>query len=69
MQDRVDDYLNFGVPNVWMLDPAARRAYVCSRGRFQQPEGGVLEVPSSEIRIPLDSLFAELDYAQVISAS
>jgi Uma2 family endonuclease len=61
MQDRVDDYLSFGVPNVWILDPAQRRAYVCSRGCFQEPEGRILEVPSSEIRIPLDSLFAELD--------
>lgn len=55
------DYLSFGVANVWILDPAKRRAYVCSRGRFQEPEGRILEVPSSEIRIPLDSLFAELD--------
>ncbi|MGD1073479.1 MAG: Uma2 family endonuclease [Bryobacteraceae bacterium] len=61
IEDRVDDYLNFGVPNVWILDPVKRRAYVCSRGRFEEPQGGILEVPSSEIRIPLDSLFAELD--------
>jgi Uma2 family endonuclease len=61
LQDRVDDYLNFGVPNVWVLDPATRRAYVCSRGRFQEPEGGVLEVPSTPIHIRLDDLFADLD--------
>ena len=61
MQDRVDDYLNFGVPNIWILDPASRRAYVCSQGRFQEPEDRELAVPLSDIRIPLDSLFAELD--------
>jgi len=61
MQDRVDDYLNFGVPNIWILDPAVRRAWVCSRGKFQEPENGVLEVPNSPIRIPLDELFADLD--------
>lgn len=61
MQDRVDDYLAFGVPNNWILDPAKRRAYVCSREGFQEPRGGVLEIPGTHIRIPLNSVFAELD--------
>ena len=61
IEDRVDDYLNFGVPNIWIIDLAKRRAWVCSRGRFEEPEGRILAAPSSEIRIPLDSLFAELD--------
>jgi Uma2 family endonuclease len=61
MQKRVDDYLSFGVPNIWILDPAPLLAYVCSRTGFQQPEGGILEVPSSPIRIPLEDLFADLD--------
>jgi Uma2 family endonuclease len=61
MQKRVDDYLNFGVPNVWILDPSPLLAYVCSHKGFQQPEGGILEVPASPIRIPLDELFADLD--------
>jgi Uma2 family endonuclease len=61
MEDRIDDYLNFGVPNIWIIDPAKRRAWVCSRGRFEEPEERILAVPSSAIQIPLDSLFAELD--------
>jgi Uma2 family endonuclease len=61
MQKRVDDYLNFGVPNIWILDPSQLLAYVCSHKGFQQPEAGVLEVPSSPIRIPLEDLFADLD--------
>jgi Uma2 family endonuclease len=61
MQKRVDDYLNFGVPNIWILDPSQLLAYVCSYKGFQQPEAGVLEVPSSPIRIPLEDLFADLD--------
>ena len=61
LQDRVDDYLNFGVPNIWILDPVKRLAYVCSRGKFQEPDNRTLEVPDSPIRIPLDELFADLD--------
>jgi Uma2 family endonuclease len=61
IRDRVDDYLRFGVPDIWIIDPATNRAYVCSRRGFQEPDGGVLEVPSSPIWIPLDDLFADLD--------
>lgn len=61
MQDRVDDYIAFGVPNVWVLDPVKRRAYVCNHGDFREPENGVLAIDSSPIRIPLNDLFAELE--------
>ncbi len=61
MQERVDDYLAFGVPNIWILDPVKRRAYVCSEGNFREPAGGRLEVASSTIGLSLDELFRELD--------
>jgi Uma2 family endonuclease len=61
VQDRVDDYLAFGVPNIWILDPVKRRAYVCSRKGFIEPESGILTVPNSPIQIPLKDLFSELD--------
>jgi len=61
MQERTDEYLSFGVANIWVLDPALRCAWVCTRSGFQHPENGVLEVPSSPIRIPLADLFADLD--------
>lgn len=61
MQDRVDDYRAFGIPNIWVLDPVKRRAYVCSRGDFREPLDETLEVPESPIRIPLRDLSSELD--------
>ncbi len=61
VQDRVDDYLAFGVPNIWVLDPVKRRAYVCSRRGFVEPEGGILTVPATPIQIALADLFADLD--------
>jgi Uma2 family endonuclease len=61
MQDRVDDYRTFGVPHVWVLDPVKRRAYICTLGDFREPDGGVLEVVDSPIRISLKDLFAGLD--------
>ncbi|MGA3041003.1 MAG: Uma2 family endonuclease [Bryobacteraceae bacterium] len=61
MQERVDEYLTFGVPNVWILDPVLRKAYVCTQSGFQEPEGGVLQAAGSAIRVPLAEVFAELD--------
>jgi Uma2 family endonuclease len=57
--ERVTDYLDFGVANVWIIDPATRRAWVADRSGFQ--ERAVLEVASSPIRLPLAELFAELE--------
>ena len=61
MRERVDDYLNFGVQHVWILDPASRRAYVCSRTGFQEPESGVLTVPGTPIRLVLNDLFKQIE--------
>jgi Uma2 family endonuclease len=61
LEDRVDDYTAFGVENIWVLDPVKRRAYVCTKGSFKEPEEGILVVPGSPIQIPLKDLFADLD--------
>jgi Uma2 family endonuclease len=57
--ERVSDYLDFGVANVWIIDPATRRSFVADRSGFQ--ECAVLEVANSPIRLPLAELFAELE--------
>jgi Uma2 family endonuclease len=50
MQERIDDYLHFGVEHIWILDPALRRAYVCSATGFQEPQSGTLSVPGTPIQ-------------------
>lgn len=61
MQDRIDDYLTFGVSNIWIVDPVAQRAYVCSRNGLHEPEGSVLRAVGSAIEVSLPELFAELE--------
>jgi Uma2 family endonuclease len=63
IRQRVDDYLEAGTQNVWIVDPGLRKAYVCSKTGFQEPEGGILEVQGTPIRVVLSELFAELDRA------
>lgn len=61
MRERVDDLLAMGSEHVWIIDPGLRRAYVCSTTGFQEPDGGVLVVSGTPIRVVLSELFAELD--------
>ena len=63
MRQRVDDYLNFGVQHVWLLDPATRRAYVCNPTGFQEPESGVLTVLGTPIGLVLSELFKQVERA------
>lgn len=63
VRERIDDYLDLGTEHVWIVDPESRKAYVCSKTGFQEPAGGVLEVPGTPVRVVLSELFAELDRA------
>jgi Uma2 family endonuclease len=60
MQDRIADYLNFGIPNVWVLEPATCRAWtITSKGRPEPTT--VLAVAGTPIAVRLDELFRELE--------
>jgi Uma2 family endonuclease len=55
MRQRVEDYLAFGVPYVWILDPATRRAYRCVPGATQ--EVTELRTENPETLVPVGDLF------------
>ncbi len=59
MKSRVDDYLSFGVPYVWLLDPRARRAWICT-GQGAVEAGHELTTSSPEILVPLAEIFSSL---------
>jgi Uma2 family endonuclease len=60
VQERIDDYLAFGVRHVWVLDPASRRAWVYTAEGSRECKDGVLRTENPEIAIPLAEIFAEL---------
>ena len=63
MQDRIDDYVAFGVENIWIVDPESRRAWTADRFGTHPVDSGELTVPETPIRVVLSDLFAELDRA------
>ena len=60
---KVLEYLEFGVENVWVVDPASRIAYRGTTSGLEPVEDGQLSVDGTPIRILVGELFAELDKA------
>jgi Uma2 family endonuclease len=56
MQQRIDDYLAFGVRYVWVIDPRTRRAVVHTAEGAREASDGVLRTEGPEIRVPLAEL-------------
>jgi Uma2 family endonuclease len=57
MQEKIDDYLRFGVPYIWIINPRLRKGYVATRAGMVEAESGVLETSDPEIRVPVAELF------------
>ena len=58
MQERIDDYLQFGVRYVWVFDPRTRRAYSFTREGMREAREGVLRTGEPEIVVPLGEIFS-----------
>jgi Uma2 family endonuclease len=56
MQDRIDDYLNFGVRYVWLIHPKTRRAFVYTADGVREAKDGILSTEGPEIRVSLAEL-------------
>jgi Uma2 family endonuclease len=61
LQERVDDYVEFGVENIWVLDPETRRVWTADPFGLHLVQNGELTVAGTPIRVVLSELFAELD--------
>jgi len=57
MQERIDDYLRMGVPNVWVIDPRTRRGYHYTPDGMHEAKDGILRTIGSNAAVPLRDLF------------
>jgi Uma2 family endonuclease len=55
VQERINDYLAFGVPHVWIVDPRTRRGYHCTPEAMT--ETAVFRTENPELVVPLDVVF------------
>jgi len=57
MQEKIDDYLTFGIPYVWVIYPESRRAYIYTNDGAREAKDGILR--AGELQVPLSALFSE----------
>jgi Uma2 family endonuclease len=53
-KERIADYMEMGIQNIWVLDPMKREAFDCSSGNWIQTQR--LEVPGTAIYLVLEEL-------------
>jgi Uma2 family endonuclease len=53
MQARIDDYLAFGVPYVWVMHPSSRRAWIYTKTGISEAKDGVLNTENPALTVPL----------------
>jgi Uma2 family endonuclease len=56
LQSRFDDYLKRGVPNIWVFDPASRRAWSIAREGHFEALDGILCTSDGRVTLPLADL-------------
>jgi Uma2 family endonuclease len=56
MQDRIDDYMDFGVRYVWLIHPRKRRAFIYTSEGVQEVKDGILHTANPDIRVSLTEL-------------
>lgn len=57
MQEKIDDYLNFGVPYVWIINQRLRKGYVATKAGMVEAESGILTTSDPAIQVPVAELF------------
>lgn len=57
MQEKIDDFLRFGVRYVWVINPRNRRAWVYALDGSREIKDGVLRTENPALAIPLADLF------------
>jgi Uma2 family endonuclease len=64
MRERVRDFLDMGVIQVWLVDPATRSVIVCAGATMVEHSGGELQVPETPVILSLAEIFKGLDRYQ-----
>ena len=56
MQDRIHDYLDFGVRYVWLIDPRTRLTFIYTADSVQEVKDGILSTKDPDIHVVLSDL-------------
>ncbi len=54
---RVKEYLDFGVPVVWVIDPAEKRVWIYRATGMEEATGGFVKLDGTCIEVPFSEIF------------
>jgi Uma2 family endonuclease len=54
---RIQDYLDFGVPAVWVVDPAERTLWIYRKTGMAQAVGPTVKLDGTSIEVPFSEIF------------
>lgn len=58
--EKVQDYLRFGVPYVWVIDPRSQEGWVHTVTGVEAAQGGILRTQNPSLEMSLPEIFAAL---------
>jgi len=58
LEEKIADYLAFGVPYIWVINPESHRAYVHTPQGSREVKDGVLRAETIKIEVPLAEILA-----------
>ncbi len=57
VQDKIDDYLQFGVQTVWLIDPERQRAWIHTKEGAHEAFDRILRNAAGDVQVPLSAVF------------
>lgn len=58
---KLNDYVNAGVENIWVIDPIERTVWTYDQLGPHQQDGLTLTTTDGKVTLPLGEIFAEID--------
>lgn len=55
--ERVREYLEFGVPVVWVIDPAERRVWIYRPNGMEEATGDSVRLDGTDVAVPFSEIF------------
>lgn len=57
LQRKFDDFLNMGMPNIWVFDPVSQRAWTVTREGLVEALDGIRRTSDGRVVLPITDLF------------
>ncbi len=59
VQDKIDEYLQFGIASVWLIDPERQRAWIHTKEGADEASDRVLRNSAGDLEVPLSAVFPD----------